>query len=84
MHSRCRRPLTWYVWSHHSYNEVWSKTFSILLFLLNLSNLFFSGWICEEIEYSTKKEKNSESDEDSSDEDDDVTETKTEGFEEKT
>jgi hypothetical protein len=51
---------------------------------LNLSNLFFSGWICEEIEYSTKKEKNSESDEDSSDEDDDVTETKTEGFEEKT
>ena len=42
------------------------------------------GWICEEIEYSTKKEKNSESDEDSSDEDDDVTETKTEGFEEKT
>jgi hypothetical protein len=31
LHSRCRRPLTWYVWSHHSYNEVWSKTFSILL-----------------------------------------------------
>jgi len=51
--------------------------------LLKLSNLFFQDGYVKKLN-TVQKRRRIQPDEDSSDEDDDVTETKTEGFEEKT